>query len=205
MENKLEELTQKIYSEGVLKAEQEAESIREKSQKEAADIIAKAHKEASAIIAGAEERACEIRKNVDAELKLSAGQMIRTLKQRITNLILLKIVDEPVRKAYNDSEFLRHIIEILIKNWSLSGLGGEGLTISLPPTEENNLTQWLMKEQHSLLSKGLNIQYDETLTSGFRISPKEGNYKLSFTDEDFANFLKAYLRPRTNRLLYGGE
>jgi V/A-type H+-transporting ATPase subunit E len=205
MDNKLEELTQKIYSEGVMKAEQEAEAIREKSQKEAAGIIAAARKEAETIVAGAEEHAREIRRNVDAELKLSASQMISSLKQRITDLILLKIIDEPVKKAYNDREFLRHIIEILVRNWSAAGMGGEGLTVSLPPAEEHDLAQWLEKEQHRLLAQGLDIQFDDTLASGFRISPKDGNYKLSFTDEDFANFLKAYLRPRTNRLLYGGE
>jgi V/A-type H+-transporting ATPase subunit E len=205
MENKLEELTQKIYSEGVVKAEQEAEAIRDKARREAGEIVAAARKEAETVIAGAEARAAEIRKNVDAELKLTANQMISTLKHRITDLILLKMIDEPVEQAYDNDAFLRHIIEVLITSWSKAGLGGEGLTVSLPPADEHKLADWLRKEQHRLLSKGLDIRFDDTLTSGFRISPVAGNFMLSFSDEDFANFLRAYLRPRTNRLLFGGE
>ncbi|NLO11970.1 MAG: V-type ATP synthase subunit E, partial [Candidatus Cloacimonetes bacterium] len=38
--------------------------------------------------------------------------------------------------------------------------------------------------------------------NGFNLVPADGGYKLSFTDEDFANLFKGYLRPRTSQILF---
>jgi V/A-type H+-transporting ATPase subunit E len=40
------------------------------------------------------------------------------------------------------------------------------------------------------------------MKKGFEIAPVDGTYKLSFSDEDFANLFKTYLRPRTKELLF---
>ena len=46
MENKLQELTDKLYNEGLSKGKKEGEEILANARKEAADIIAAAQKEA---------------------------------------------------------------------------------------------------------------------------------------------------------------
>lgn len=53
MENKLQELTEKIYSEGVSKANEEAREIQQKAEKEAGDIKKQAQKEADNIVSKA--------------------------------------------------------------------------------------------------------------------------------------------------------
>jgi len=43
------------------------------------------------------------------------------------------------------------------------------------------------------------------MDKGFQIGPKDGSYKVSFTDEDFKNFFKDYLRPGLIELLFAAE
>jgi len=50
MNTKLQELTDKIYIEGVEKGNAEAKAIVEKAEKQASDIIAKAQAEAAQIV-----------------------------------------------------------------------------------------------------------------------------------------------------------
>jgi V/A-type H+-transporting ATPase subunit E len=40
------------------------------------------------------------------------------------------------------------------------------------------------------------------MKSGFKVGPADGSYVISFTDEDFNNFFKAYLRPKSTELLF---
>jgi len=201
MENKLQELTEKIYAEGIQKAENEKKEILEKAKNEAGGIVQNAKTEAEKIIEKANEQAEEIKKNVNAELKLSTNQAISSIKQKISDLVTFKSIDEPVAEAYQDKDFVKNLITTLIKDWSAGG----GVSLILPEKEKNELGKFLEGKQNEILKEGLDLGYDSEITAGFKIGPADGSYRISFTDEDFSNFLKAYLRPRTNQLLYGGE
>jgi len=204
MENKLQELTNKIYAEGIQKAEEERKEIIDKAKSEAGDILQKAKEEAEKIIEKANEHSDEIKKNINAELKLSANQAISSIKQKITDIITLKLVDEPTKDSYKDKDFIKNLIVTLVKNWSSAGADA-GFSLLLPESEKKDLDKYLVSNQHVLLKKGLDVAYDPNIGSGFKIGPADGSYRISFSDEDFSNFLKAYIRPRTNQLLYGGE
>jgi len=56
MQNKLQELTEKLYAEGLSKGRQEAEEIKSRAQKEAEEIIASAKKEYDSILQKARKR-----------------------------------------------------------------------------------------------------------------------------------------------------
>lgn len=204
MENKLQELTSKIYEEGIAKANEEAEKIISEARKEADELRNKSKKEAAQIIEKAEKDAGELRKNIESEVKLSARQALATIKQQITELITVQTTGEPVKEAFRDKEFIKKIIETTIKNWN-PGKEAYDLQLLLPKEEENELGAYFSKKQKDLLKGGLDIRFDERISAGFKIGPKDGRFIISFTDEDFDNFFKNYLRPRTTKLLYGGE
>ena len=63
MENKIQELTDKIYREGVEKGNAEAQRLVSEAQKEAQQMIEAARKEAEAILAEARKSADEMKKN----------------------------------------------------------------------------------------------------------------------------------------------
>jgi len=203
MENKLQELTGKIYEEGIARAKEEADKILAEAKKEADDLKNKAKKEARQILDKAGKEAGELKKNVDSEVKLSARQAISSIKQHITELITTKTTDKAVKEAFNDKDFIKKIIETTVKNWNPGK--NYDLQLLLPKEDEKTLGAYFSSKQKDLLNGTIEVKFDDRMNTGFKIGPKDGRFLISFTDEDFENFFKTYLRPRTTQLLYGGE
>ena len=97
MENKIQELTDKIYREGVEKGNEEAQKLIVKAQEEAQKIVENAQKEADSIVAAARKSADELAENTKSELKLFAGQAVNALKSEIATLVTDKIVTADVK------------------------------------------------------------------------------------------------------------
>ena len=74
MENKIQELTDKIYREGVEKGNEEAQRLVSEAQAQAEKLIEDAKKQAESILAEAKKSADELNENTKSELKLFAGQ-----------------------------------------------------------------------------------------------------------------------------------
>jgi len=205
MQNKLQQLTEKIFKEGISKGNAEAEKIINDSKKQAEDIIVKAKKEADKIINDAKKKSDEIKSSSEAEFRLSSKQAINALKQQITDLINGEIVGTSVKKVFEDKDFIKKLIETSIKNWQPASNEDADLTILLPEKQEKEIQQYFTKSVNDLLKKGIEIRFDADVKSGFQIGPKNGSYKISFTEEDFINFFKQYLRPRLIKLLFSEE
>ena len=201
MDNKLKELTDRIYAEGVLKARREGEEIIGKAAREAAEQLENARKEAEQIVGQAHRQAGEIKKNVDTEINMTIHQALGSLRQQITNLITLRIVDQPVRQVCSDTDFMRKLIETLIDRWP-ENEKAQGMQISLPEKFRKEMEADFTSRLHQTLAGGLDIIADSKLASGFRIGPRDGSYRIHFTDEDFIGFIRSYLRPRTQQLLF---
>lgn len=205
MENKLQELTQKLYNEGVEKANVEAEKILAEAKSEAEKLKQEAEKEAQKIIANANQKSAEIKKNVDAELTLAAKQTIRTVKQQITDLIISKVIDEPVKKAFDDDKFLKEIIETVVKNWNPQKNETIDLSVLLPTELKKEFTKFFTAKSGKELNANLELSFSDSIKGGFKIGPADGSYKISFSEDDFENFFKSFLRPKTIEMLYPGE
>ncbi|MCF8233794.1 MAG: V-type ATP synthase subunit E [Bacteroidales bacterium] len=205
MENKLQELTEKLYAEGIDKANQEADEIRRKAGEEAEEIKKQAKKDAESIVRDANKEAEEIKKNLESEIKLSSRQAVTALKQKINNLITARVIDKPVEEAFSDSEFIKESVVKAIENWKPDEGATADLTILLPGKTEEKLKSYFQSKENEILQKGFQVRFDDKLSSGFMIKPVEGGFKISFTDEDFKNFFKAYLKPRSSKYLYGDQ
>ena len=70
MDTKIQELTDKIYKEGVEKGNEEAGRIIADANAQKQAILTEAEAEAKRIVAQAEKQAAELKKNTEAELKL---------------------------------------------------------------------------------------------------------------------------------------
>jgi V/A-type H+/Na+-transporting ATPase subunit E len=204
MENKLQELTNKIYAEGIDKANKEAEEIISRARAEAEKMRREAAREAAAIVEKAENEPGELKKNVHSEIRISARQAINTIKQQVAGLITTRATGEVVKQAFNDREFIRNIIQTAVKNWDPKSQGID-VALLLPEKDKKELDEYFMRKQKALLDGGLELRFDENMESGFKIGPRDSSYQISFTEEDFENFFRNYLRPRTTELLYSGE
>jgi len=202
MTKKILELTQKIYNEGVEKAKKEAEQIIAIAKKEADSIINAAKNKEKDSIEQAEKQAVEIKKNADSEIRLAARQFISNLKQQITGLITTSQVEVPVKDAFKDEKFVKNIILTVIKNWNPQKPEELNISLLLPQKEEKELTDFFNNKAKELLDSGLEINFEPNIKSGFRIGPKDGSYYISFTDKDFENYFKNYLKDRTRKMIF---
>lgn len=204
MQSRLQDLTDKIYQEGLNRGNEEAEKIIANAKEEAQKIIENAKKEADGLMKEASKKAEELKTNTDTELKLSAKQMLSSLKQQITSLVNGKIIDVKVNDVLQDKDFVKSIIETIVKNWHSDQSGSE-LSIILPEKKQKELSQYFESSAKELIDKGVDLQYAGNISAGFHIAPKDGSYKISFSDEEFQNFFKSFLRPKLIELLFSEE
>ncbi|MFO7939610.1 MAG: hypothetical protein R6U66_07670 [Bacteroidales bacterium] len=205
MENKLQELTQKLYNEGVEKANAEAEEILANARKEAEKVRQDAADEAKRVVEEAEQKATDLKKNTEAELSLAAKQLVREVQQQVAQAILAKVVDKPMKDAFDEKEFVKKLVETAIANWNPQEEESIDLTVILPESMAGDLSEYLQAKAKKELNANLEVQVSDNMKGGFKIGPADGSYIISFSEEDFGNFFKSYLRPRTNELLFEGE
>ena len=199
MENKLQELTRKIYSEGVEKATEEANLILDKARKEADDLRKQASKEAEEIISEASKNAEEMKRNAQSEMRMSTKQAISALRQQIATLVTTKVVDTPVKETVSDKAFMGEMIRKAMDSFSNSA------TLVMPKEDEKALEQYFGKRLDEVLKSGVDVRFDDKIKGGFKIGPKDNSYLISFTDEDFEAFFLSFMRPRSINLLFGAE
>lgn len=202
MEDKLQLLTDKIYNEGVEKANKEAEKILDEARKKAGEILKKAKIDEIQIKEEALKFADDLKKNVFSEIKLSGQQAINALKQEVTNLIKTKVIDKPLSESFNDVDFVKQIIETAINNWNPTDSKPVNLTILLPSKLEKEFSEFIKLKAAQVLKNKVTIEFDRNLVNGFKIGPSDDSYRISFSEKDFDVFFQAYLRPKMIELLY---
>ena len=200
MQGKLQELTEKLYNEGVGRAREEAERILAEARQKAEALVAAARREIETARAVAERDVAELRRNVESEIRMAAQQATGALKARIAGLVTAGAVDMSVTAALSDVEVVKQLILEIVRN---AGSGLSSLRLEVPVSMEENLRTWFASRAFAQLSGGIEIKADSDLAGGFRIGPGAGAFVVSFTDEGFAAFFGDYLRPRARRYLFG--
>lgn len=196
MENKIQELTDKIYREGVEKGNEEAQKLIAKAQEEAKRIIEDAHKEADSIVATAHKSADELAENTKSELKLFAGQAVNALKSEIATLVTDNIVNADVKAFAANKDYLNAFIVALASKWSVN----EPIVFSTADAE--GLTKYFAAKAKDLLDKGVKIEQVNGIKTLFSVSPADGSYKVNFGEEEFMNYFKEFLRPQLVEMLF---
>lgn len=194
MDNKIQELTKKIFNEGVAKGRVEAERLIAEANAKAENIIKAAETEAEAIIAKANKSAEELNANTRSELKLYASQAIGALKSETATIVTDTIVKESVKVAFKE-DLLKEVILKIAEGWN----SNEQLVITTSDAE--NLKAFFAAKAKALLDKGIEIKQVNGV-KGFSISPADGSYKVNFGEDEFEAFLKSFLRPQIVELLF---
>ena len=196
MENKIQELTDKIYREGVEKGNTEAQKLIANAQDEAKKIVEDARKEAEAIVAASRKSADELAENIKSELKLFAGQAVNALKSEIATLVTDKIVNADVKAFAADKDYLNAFIVALASKWSVN----EPIVIST--ADADGLKKYFASQAKVLLDKGVKIEQVNGNKTLFTVSPADGSYKVNFGEEEFMNYFKEFLRTQLVEMLF---
>ena len=201
MQNKLQELTDKLYNEGLSKGKQEGEELLAKAKVQAEEMVAKAEAEAAQIVAAAQKQADEIKSKVASDIRMASSQSLAATRKDIETLIVGKMSGEPVKKALASADFVKEIIKSVAEKFTTEG--PVDLALVLPENLQKDLEPFVNTELSKILNAGVEASFSKKVSGGFRIGPKEGGYFVSFTDETFDQLISEYLRPATKKILFG--
>lgn len=201
MDNKLQELTNKLYDEGLEKGRADAERMVAEAEQKAAQIVADAQAQAEQIIKQAKAKAADTQKNTMTEITLAGKQALAAIKAEIADLIVAKSTAEGVHAAGLDADFIRETLLAAAKNWSPSASAVE-LKALLPESARTQLDARLKASVDKLLAAGVEVGYSSDVKTGFKVGEKKGGYYISFSDESFEALLGEYLRDKVFRILY---
>ena len=203
MQNKLQELTDKLYNEGLSKGKQEGEAILNEAKAKAGEIIAQAKAEAAKILSDAGKEAEEMKSKVTGDLKMAAAQSISAARQEIENLLIGKVADKDIDAALSSADFVKQIITVVAKAFDPASSEPADLSVVLPESLKKEVEPFLRKELASALGSKTEVSFSKKISGGFTIGPKGEGWFVSFTDETFRELISAYLRPATKKILFG--
>ncbi len=202
MESKLQQLTQKLYDEGLERGRTEADTLVSKAKSEASEIVKKAEAEAEAIIKKAQIKAEDSLKNSLTEISLAGKQALAKIKSEISSAIISGTIKDGVKAASMDAAFIKEMLVAVAKSWDGASSSKVELVALLPESNKKSLNAAFAKSTKELLTAGIEVGYSTDVKSGFKIAAKEGGYYISFSDEDFDALLRSYLRERVSELLF---
>ena len=201
MDNKLQELTDKLFKEGLSKGKEEGEAILAKAQSKAAEIVEAAQKKAEEIIKKAENDAKDYQVKVEGDVKMAATQSIQSVKREIENLMVNGMIGGKATSALSSADFVKEIITYVAKNFNSQE--SVDLELTLPENLRNELEPFVNGELAKSLSNGVTAKFSGKIGGGFRIAPKDGSYYIDLTSEAFEALIGEYMRPATRKMLFG--
>lgn len=201
MQNKLQELTDKLYNEGLSKGKEEGEALLAKAKSQAADIVAEAEKKAAEIMTKAEKEAEAYKVKVAGDLKMAASQSVQATRKDIEDLVVFKMTGSATEKALSDEAFVKEVIKAVAERFNAET--AMDLNLVLPETLKSSLEPFVKNELSTILKGQVNASFSKKIAGGFTIGPKDGSYFISLTDETFKELISEYLRPATRKLLFG--
>lgn len=198
---KLEDLTTKIYQEGVAKAKEQEEELLGNARKEADRILAEARKKASQIVETAKSEAEQSRARLASELKLAGEQALAQMESRVTECLVDNTLPASVKAGLSDEAFMQQLIREIVEKWNVGDTSVD-ISVVLPPERREAMKSHFAAKAKDLLDRGLELTYSDEVKTGFQIRPKDGSYRISFREEDFVSFFQGFLRQRTREALF---
>lgn len=199
MENKLQQLTEKLYNEGLSKGRADADALLLDAKNEAAKTVADAKAQAQKIIQDAQKEAEALQQTTRNEIRMASQQMSSALRQQIGQMLLSGALTPQVSAAWSDGTFLKTLVLEAVKAIDPA----QGLKVVFPAGTADELLKQVSASIAKELTAGVEVTTDSRVKTPFRIVPADGGYYISFTDRDFDLLFQSYLRPRVNELLFG--
>lgn len=201
MQNKLQELTDKLYQEGLAKGKEEGEKLLSEAQAQAKDIVAAAKAEAGRILSAAQAQADDLKSKAASDVKAASEQALQATKKDIENLLLSSTVKEQTGKELSKVNVLEEIILAVAKNFSAQE--STDIALVLPESVKKEIEPWLRSELGKAVGKEIKAGFSKKITGGFTIGPADDSYFISLTDATYSELICEYLRPVTKKLLFG--
>lgn len=199
MSDRLKELTDKIYREGIEKAQSESDRLLDQAKKEAAEIKAQAKKEREELMEKTRSEMENYRKKVLAEIRMSARKTSNQIKNQLHDMLVEKAIKRPTKESLRDPKVLIEILKASAAALTRDGSGGWQLQVS--DEMYQSINQSVEAAKHSILAEGVTLKGAGESEGGFVVQEENGAYKIVFDDATFIQFLSQFLKVETRNLL----
>ena len=197
MDVQLKELIEKIKSEGVQSAEEQAAGIISEAEKKAEAITRKAQEESRRIVETAEKEAEKLANTGKEALKQAGRNLLLALKDQIERIFRSVVVEE-TDKALRGKN-LEHAVVAVVGSMKPDEL--QDMSLLIGKKEFAELEKGLRAALSDALKSGMELKPVETSSGGFRFTEKDGSAYFNYTAEGVADILCEYLNPRLSDLL----
>ena len=197
MSDKLNAIARKIYEEGLEKAQQVSEVIIEKARSDSQKIISDARLQAEQILNDARKSAEKEKQIVLSEVKLASDQALDTLRQKIKQLIANQSINSSLENSFKSDSFIRNLILEIAKNWNKES----GFALELDTVIGKKL-ETEIKTSLSSLIKDVQVDLNKNIEAGFKIIDKKEGFEIEFSESQFKEFLKPFIKEKTQKLLF---
>ncbi|MBQ6964570.1 MAG: hypothetical protein IJP82_02615 [Bacteroidaceae bacterium] len=196
MENKIQELTEKLLRDGVEKGNAEAEKIIAAANEKAAQIVAEAKAQAEEIEQAAKKNVKGMEENTKSEIKMYAAQALNALKSEVANVVGDKVVKEATAEVAGNKDFMNEFMLKMAEKW------GAGEDIIISTADAASLKALFAKKAKALLDKGVKIEQVNGQKALFTVQPADGSYKVNFGEAEFEEYFKNFLRPQLVEMIF---
>lgn len=203
MQNKLQELTDKLYNEGLSKGKQEGENIVAQAKTEAEKIIKEAQAEASRIMAEAQKEADDLQTKVAADIRMASAQSMTVTKQAIEQMIVSQAVSGAITQTLSAEDFVKEMIKSVVSAFNPTNAEPVDLDFILPESFKGKIEPFINSELSQMVKADVSVAFSKKIGGGFVVAPKDGGFSIRFTDEEFKQLITSYLRPATKKILFG--
>ncbi|MFR7603051.1 MAG: hypothetical protein ACLUYV_04465 [Alistipes shahii] len=202
MENKLQQLTQKLYDEGLEKRARRGRQAggRRHGQRAGRSSPRPAPRPKRSSKGGGQGRG-RFEEHHDRDFAgRQAGR--RQNQVEIASLIIAKATARGVKEAVVDPAFIKEMLVAVAKNWNGSDSGKVELQALLPEGERAEARRGVRGECGRSCLAGVEVGWSKEVKTGFKVGAKEGGYYISFADADIEALLAEYLRDKVFQLLF---
>lgn len=198
MEMTVQELIEKIKSEGV-----------EKADEMVAKILSEAEAKAKTLIKDAEEKAESIVKKAKEEGERFETASISAVRQAARNTIIafreaLILQLDAIIKMESLNRYDAGVLSALIPDVVASLVKKEdsnGVQVFLSEKDAKNVEKSLIAAFKAKLMEGINVLPDYNIKAGFRVSEAGASSYCDFTNESVAEAFSKYLSPKLREIL----
>ncbi|GJQ57373.1 MAG: hypothetical protein D8M57_18780 [Candidatus Scalindua sp. AMX11] len=190
----LNDLIQKIKSEGIREAEKKAEEILAEAKVTASKILNEARHEANDITEKAGEEVKRKELHSKKALEQAARDILLTVRKFLTELF-----DSLIKREFKNvltEKTLETVLIKMIDGWQRDKDDDLNLELFLCESDRHMLLEGFIERFQDEIKSGIELKVHPNIESGFRIGVKESHVTYDFTDEGLADVLSEYLNPR---------
>lgn len=198
MESQLQSLIDKIKTDGVAEAENQAQAIIAEAEKNASRIEADAKSKADEIEERAKQEAARTEEAGKKALEQAGRNLVLGLEKNITSLFD-GVMKEEIKSALTP-DVLANLLEKIVTKWD----SGKGVVVELSKEDASALTSGFLGKLQEKAKGGLTLHPVDTVDAGFSIGEKDGSAYYDFSDWGIAEVLAEYLNPMLGDILKKG-